>query len=470
MISVIGFHDAGIARLTAFRIAPVFERFHGSAGGHVLIQTAGGVAAGVLGVLVGQSGKRVFRGIAGQEVRQQRFGLSLGFFLGGLVGGVLRGDENVTDIGQLIGHIHVLHKVQHIVAVGGIINIGGVAGLPGVIADPVAVELQAVIFRISLPQGGGICVVALLLIRRRIFQSQLQECFLAALGRLSHGLGLFFHLGQGFLADGILAVFVGGVRFSGQIEHPEGHAVKVSGIRRIVGIDLILGVDQRGHDTVFIFLSQIVDSQEFLEVGLVAAGTIDGGQIGIAAAVAVDAGHQIHALQLAVDGSLRVFAEFKTLGDGFVINGIGAGGSGQGGIQQIVVPRGIFIREIGLFRKRCFRIGKNGQQLLIVLIGIGVIVVDHGGSQLMTADHGGSGVGLKESAADHTKEDDGGHQYDGDYDAEYSFDSFTQSFFGILGRSGLSSQLFLALFLFAGCAHVVVHSSHTSCSRQCDTS
>ena len=107
--------------------------------------------------------------------------------------------------------------------------------------------------------------------------------------------------------------------------------------------------------------------------------------------------------------------------------------------------------------------------MLILLINVGIIIVDHSGGQLVAVGHGGGGVGFKETGADHAKEHDGGHQNNGKDNAECGLDGLAQALFRVLSRCGLGSELLLALFLFTGCAHDVVHSSHTSCSRQCDT-
>ena len=110
MRAVLGLHHAGIAGLAGRVEAPVVEGLHHLPRIHVLIESAGGLGAGVLGVLGRQGRKALLRGRAVRPLRQDLLRPGLGggpirvgqYRLTVLVGlrvlGSLGRDEDVADV------------------------------------------------------------------------------------------------------------------------------------------------------------------------------------------------------------------------------------------------------------------------------------------------------------------------------------------------------------------------------------
>src|SRR5699024_4807380 len=137
--------------------------------------------------LLCQGGKGVLGDVVtGEEVIQQRLRFFLGSGHGLFIGGVADRDQNVADVGQLIGAIHLTHEVEHIVAGLTVLNIGGVAGLAAAVGQPIAVELQAVGEGVLLAEGGGIVLVGFLAVLVGELHRIVEVGLLIALGSFGH--------------------------------------------------------------------------------------------------------------------------------------------------------------------------------------------------------------------------------------------------------------------------------------------
>ncbi|CAN3994839.1 Thymidylate kinase, partial [Dysosmobacter welbionis] len=103
-------NDAGVAGLAGGIEAPVVELRHHLALIDLLIQAAGGVGPGILGVLIGQRGKGVLGGVAGLPLVQDVLGLLRGLgVLGGhivLIALVILGELGGLRLDQDVAHVH----------------------------------------------------------------------------------------------------------------------------------------------------------------------------------------------------------------------------------------------------------------------------------------------------------------------------------------------------------------------------
>ena len=349
-------------------------------------------------------------------------------------------------------------------AVGAVGNVGGVTILTGVIGQPGLDGFGQIVLGNILAQGGG-CVIAFLLLGGGVLQAQLQELVLVALGLLGHGFGGLFQSGQSVFADGFLTL--GGL--GGQVELIVGDAVKVAGIFRIISIHGSLVIVQLAVNMGGVFLCGVADGGELQIAVHIAARAVGGGHISVGAAETGHAGVQLQHLGFGLQRSLCVLAQGVAVGNSLIIDGVGAGGAVQSEVHQIVMPGLEVLGHVFLLAQGLFGIGHVAQQLRHFLISGSVVEVQHGGGQLVTVGDAGGGVGGEEAAADHAQEDNGSDQNDCDDGVQDLLGGLAHALFGLGGGDSLGADLFLALFLFAGCAHVVVHSSHASCCRVSDT-
>ena len=133
MVAVVGLDDAAVADGAALCKAPVVEGLDHLAGVDVLIEAAGTLGAGVLGVLGGQCCEALLRGLAGLPlvVDPLSFRFSLGPAL--LALGVLGLDQDVPDVDhvliQLLQAVVLLERLGVFVVVVGDLLLGEAPGV-----------------------------------------------------------------------------------------------------------------------------------------------------------------------------------------------------------------------------------------------------------------------------------------------------------------------------------------------------
>ena len=122
MIAIGGLDDSAVAHGPLVGKAPVVELGDHLTGVDVLIETAGALGAGVLGVLAGQLGEALLGGVAGQPLVIDPLGLGFGCRPALVALGVLGLDQNMTDIDHIL--VDLLHAVVGENGLGVLVKIG----------------------------------------------------------------------------------------------------------------------------------------------------------------------------------------------------------------------------------------------------------------------------------------------------------------------------------------------------------
>ena len=358
----------------------------------------------------------------------------------------------MADIGQLVVVVFLTDEVDNIeTIVAAVCDISGVAFHAGFIGNPFTDCSRNTCSSVVFGQGSIFVSIGFSFMLMCIFSNLLDESLLVAVGSFSHSLCGFFCSSQSFGCDSCFFTFA--LCIDMQVVCAIGVAVKVCSVFSVVCVQLFIGVGESGVDAGGIFLCNIVDGQELFIVLGVAAAAILSSQQRIAGRETIHGSHSIQHGQLGRNGVLGFFAQSEVVGNCLIINGIGAGSGADSIVQQIVSPSAAIFHQ---------GVSHVAQQVGHGIPCVGVVIVDHSRGQLMTVSNSCGGVGLEVAAIDHGKEyDDSNKDHCGQY-AQCSLETLAHTFFGFCSRSLVGQCLFLTHFLFAGCAHVVVHSSHTS--------
>ena len=171
MIAVVGLHNAGVAGLSCLVKAPGIEAVDHLTGVYILVESAVGAAAGVLGVFVCQRSKRFLGRLSRLPAVQQLLRLLFGFcprFVSVCAVLVLLGghDENVADIYH--GLVDLFHAAFRV----------GVGVLIIVVADFRVGKLHLVHQLFKIARGAQIvaCKRHIVLDRRLGSERRLQIC------------------------------------------------------------------------------------------------------------------------------------------------------------------------------------------------------------------------------------------------------------------------------------------------------
>ena len=457
VLTVGGLHDAGVASLAAVLIAPVLEGGHHGALGHVLIETAVGVAAGILGVLLGKSRETVLGAVpAVQDL--------LGPGQDHLVGGLLTlsqiqvgvGDKDVTDIvvQSLVPLAAVEHR--HIDVVGSVAGEDlGVAGGPGLVKEPVAGSTGGV---------GQICSAG---IGPAVLLSQgLQVSALLIGGQQSlsvgHGLvhgGLILLLG-GLHSVALLVGGAGGRAVEGDVAAV--HDVVAVLVLLVVRLDFLVGEG----DAVMVRGEVLVRQQVVLHQPLIDLrghdGAVDGVEVG-AVGVPVGGGSLLHLLDVVLQLRLILLVQGHSLLSGGVQRRVDQAQGIHRFLLEVLVP-GLFRTAPGILVLQAGA-GVQANQggvapvgIQNILIGVAVIVAHVRRRVVLPVNGDGGAAALDDPGVIHHQEDSHYHKYNGQsrvQDIGLPLSGLLLRRTGGLGVHAAAGKKLLPLFLLSGCAHLV---------------
>ena len=371
----------------------------------------------------------------------------------------------MADVRQLIVVRTAGDEVEDVVdTVGG--DIGGITLGTAGIKQPVGNVGAEGAVQLVLLQRGAVFRIGLLGGFQAVFVSLIDEGLLVALRVSSHlGGQLFLESGQLFIGEG-LSLGLGVVIFRvsavglehgvGDQELPVGHGVIAVGVSGVFRRDLLVGVGKAVLGGGGVAVGQRHDLEILAEVLLVAARAVD--TCNVAAGVrAVVGGIQRQGGDLRVDGSLLIFGERVAVSLCRVIEGIGVGSVDQALIGEVIGPglAGLFVIDLLVERRVGVDDVAHEVAVLVLHVAVGAFieVVDHRGRQLVRADGGSRGVGSEEAARQHVEEHDDADDQNSADGNQRRLQALAHTFLCFVGSCG-SGGLFLALVLFAGCAHV----------------
>ena len=397
--------DAGVAGLTGGIEAPVVELGDHLALGDLGVEAAGGVGAGVLGVLVGQGGEGVLGGLAILPLGQHVLGLGHGLVLEGLEvsliglglgvqGAVVDRKQNVTHVHRVVLIPEAAAEGDHIVGrTGLILHHGGVAGLAGRIEQPLAQSVG------EISHAGGVGVVGILVGLRQGLQA------LTGLEGGVHGVGLFLGLGHGVglhLVGDLhgVAVGIGGGHGAADAHALIGHLVIGIGIFIVGGSEVVQGIGQAVAVFGSVSLGQHGGFQLLGEDALRHQAAIGHGQIMIEGGVVAGGGHVVlQRLHGAVQFRLQLVRPGEAIGGRVIVEGLDGGHLLEGLIQEVVEP-GLAVFAAGISLVPQILRGVQAQEAEVVgvlapkaLVYLLEVVIDFSGGVLFIPD-GNSGSTL----------------------------------------------------------------------------
>ena len=357
MVAVGGLDNAAVAHSAAVGKAPVVELRDHLAGVDVLIEAAGGLGAGILGILGGQVGKALLGGLSGLPLVVNPLRLGLGLRPALVALGVLGLDEDVADVDHVL--VDLLDAVVALNGLGiGVVIVGELlVGERQRIGQGVGIAggnlVDAQVFPVRLQRGGRAEEVVEIVLRVgiTILDGDAVEIFLQGVHTGLDALVELIAVGHGLVIEGghLLEGLEGGVQ---EELLPGGGAVHVQLlVQRLGGVHKVHEIGAVGAVEGVILLVVVVEEIPVGELQAAGGGDHllhgqihlllgegDGLAVGVVIGVglrAVVPGHvvgRIGAVAVGVGVQERVGL---SLGVGHRQGGVGEGAAGGGGVLGI---------------------------------------------------------------------------------------------------------------------------------------
>ena len=437
---------------------------HHLALGNGIVQTAVGVGAGVLGVLLRQCGKALLGLVAGIKLGQDLLRLFLGGCFG-LIGVIavcigLGLDENVADLGGGVVVIVAADKGHNSVALsGGILDHGHVSGLAAA-HKPFLIGTQAAACRTAAEAGLLACVYRVNRVGKALEH-------ILALGFLVGGHDLIGGLlggGQGLFGNFLGGLFALGLRLNGDLGGFYGVVGVIEVIIRALKALILLFQLRVGVAQGFLILTVSLGGKSGLPGSVendvaVHAVAVVGLKVIVGVGEAHGLGVALHAGKIGVDLRQLLFTEGDAVFPGVAHKSLILLDLSIGRLEEIILPGGTLLKHgAGLIRspgQTAAGVQAEDAGVVAVLVDKGVIlvcvvVIQLCGGVGLAVDGGGGGVGIEKAGVE--KQDKSDKQHDAHSTqgpVAAALGSFLCLFLcgqGLLVRSGGTGGL--AIFLF----------------------